>query len=215
MEVEKIEERLRALEIRVATVFAGGVVLLTCILGFFAYEKWLDIPSKVQAEFSAIVGMEKIKVIEDMYKKAKDIGPIISLLPIGSIIPWHKSLSEEVKLTAQWKECDGSVVNDQDSPYNGKILPKLNQEYLFLRGREVSGIYQEQDSTTIFIKGEKKAESKGGPFPYKHEDTLSRSKSAQVFSGKWEEPATELTFTFIDKEVRPANMSVVWIIKIK
>jgi len=38
-----------------------------------------------------------------------------------------------------WAECDGSVLSDADSPYNGDTLPDLNTTPLFLRSDIASG----------------------------------------------------------------------------
>lgn len=38
-----------------------------------------------------------------------------------------------------WVECDGSVLSDSDSPYNGETIPDLNNADRFLRGNSTSG----------------------------------------------------------------------------
>lgn len=38
-----------------------------------------------------------------------------------------------------WAECDGSVLSDADSPYNGATLPDLNSTQSFARGSSTSG----------------------------------------------------------------------------
>jgi len=207
-----VEERLRALELRVTSVFAGGAVLLACVLGFLAFEKWYDIPKKIEAAFDTQIGKEKREKIDSAYKKAINIESSLSILPVGSIIPWHKSLSKTSDLMAEWKECDGSVVNDKDSRYVNLRVPDLNKTRRFLRGGQISGIEQDQDWMPLEIKS-----SIEGPSRYTHGPVTvsSRSKSAKIFAGKWEQKANELTFTVKDGEVRPLNMSVVWIIKIK
>lgn len=38
-----------------------------------------------------------------------------------------------------WIECDGSVLSDSDSPYNGATIPDLNGDNKFLRSSDTSG----------------------------------------------------------------------------
>ena len=58
--------------------------------------------------------------------------------PIGSIIAWLKSFTNTPSIPSGWVECDGSVLSDADSVYNGATLPDLNGGE-FLRGDTTSG----------------------------------------------------------------------------
>jgi hypothetical protein len=102
-------------------------------------------------------------------------------------------------------------VTDADSPYFGVVLPDLNQTVmvgnesfsgLFLRGGETSGILQ-ADATAHngLVVNDRYAGSKSGG--ESGVDATSGSGGTIEFhvSG--------------DAETRPANMSVVWIIRIK
>lgn len=61
------------------------------------------------------------------------------LSPIGSVIAWLKSYTNTPQtLPTGWVECDGSVLSDADSVYNGQTLPDLNGGE-FLRGDTTSG----------------------------------------------------------------------------
>jgi hypothetical protein len=46
--------------------------------------------------------------------------------PIGTVKDWNKSFPDTPALDATWKECDGSVIDDVDSPYNGRRIDNLN-----------------------------------------------------------------------------------------
>jgi len=60
--------------------------------------------------------------------------------PIGSISWWHKSLTGCPALPAEWAECNGQVLNDVDSPFNGQTLPDINNTVKrFIRGGLASG----------------------------------------------------------------------------
>ncbi len=51
-----------------------------------------------------------------------------NVVPVGTIIAWHKSQSGTPALVAggRWVECNGQVLNDSLSPYNGQVVPNLN-----------------------------------------------------------------------------------------
>jgi hypothetical protein len=44
-----------------------------------------------------------------------------------------------------WVECNGQVLADPESPYNGQTMPSLNATGKFLRGSSVSGTMQTED----------------------------------------------------------------------
>jgi hypothetical protein len=69
----------------------------------------------------------------ELFNKTKNISPI------GSIMAWHKSLNGTPALSEGWVECNGQVINDTESHYNGETLPDLNNNNNFLRGNMVSG----------------------------------------------------------------------------
>ncbi len=61
------------------------------------------------------------------------------IVPIGSFLPWHKSFANTPALPDGWVECNGQVLSDSDSPYNGQTIPNLNGDNRFLRGNTTSG----------------------------------------------------------------------------
>jgi len=67
------------------------------------------------------------------------------IIPIGGIIAWCKSFSgvpslETQELQTLFVECDGSVLDDPDSPLDGQTIPDLNgANNRFLRGDSTSG----------------------------------------------------------------------------
>ena len=54
--------------------------------------------------------------------------PIIST-PIGSIIDWWQPQNQVSAIPDRFQLCDGSVVNDPQSPYNGQNLPNLINKF--------------------------------------------------------------------------------------
>ena len=60
--------------------------------------------------------------------------------PIGSVIAWLKDLTNTPSLPSNWVECNGQVLSDEDSVYDGQTIPNLNgTENRFLRGNATSG----------------------------------------------------------------------------
>ena len=62
--------------------------------------------------------------------------------PVGSIIAWHRTFANTPSLPDGWVECNGQVLSDSDSPYNGQTIPDLNASSgteRFLRGASTSG----------------------------------------------------------------------------
>jgi len=60
--------------------------------------------------------------------------------PIGSVIGWAKSITGVPQTLPQgWVECNGQVLSDANSPYNGETIPDLNGDNRYLRGNDTSG----------------------------------------------------------------------------
>jgi hypothetical protein len=64
-------------------------------------------------------------------------------------VAWAKSFSGTPStLPLGWVECDGTVISDSDSPFNGETLPDLNAGNRFLRGSTTSGALSGSDTHT-------------------------------------------------------------------
>jgi hypothetical protein len=70
------------------------------------------------------------------------------LVPIGGVVAWMKSLAvatgyPALALSSEFVECNGQVLADPESPWNGKTIPNLNGASAgtkrFLRGSATSG----------------------------------------------------------------------------
>ena len=48
------------------------------------------------------------------------------VVPVGTVMAWHKSLPGTPALPDGWAECNGQTISDGDSPYNGQAVPDLN-----------------------------------------------------------------------------------------
>lgn len=60
--------------------------------------------------------------------------------PVGTILPWAKQLGGHTPgIPTGWVECDGSVLSDAGSVYNGDTIPDLNGGNQIARGNSTSG----------------------------------------------------------------------------
>ena len=60
---------------------------------------------------------------------------------VGTIKAWHEDMTgmPSNMITAFWLACDGAVLTDAESPFNGQTLPDLNTTQRFLRGSATTG----------------------------------------------------------------------------
>lgn len=179
-----------------------------CGTPFECYEKSLQ---NLKESQQMIQGLAKqVNELKSQVDGLKSVA-----IPIGAIIAWHPDQKFSISQirSDSWKLCDGSEIQDKDSPLNGQKTPNLNGEGRFLRGRATSGLLEEQDWKSFYVKSDHG--------PYLHNEILipkSGYNNTGMFGGYWNaDPigANALRFKFDDSEIRPKNMSVVWIMRIK
>ena len=126
------------------------------------------------------------------------------LAPIGSITAWLKSFANVPALPAGWVECDGAVINDADSVFNGQNTPDLNGG-IFLEGQATSG-------------------ATGGSATMAHTHTATTGNNSSAVtpqSGSGDVAAASphthslTTSAASNDENRPPFYTVVWIMRIK
>lgn len=74
-----------------------------------------------------------------------------ALMPVGAVIPWLKSYTNTPALGTSWVECNGQVLSDVASVFNGQTIPDLNGNggtKRFLRGSATSGTTGGSDTQT-------------------------------------------------------------------
>lgn len=119
-----------------------------------------------------------------------------SLVPIGAIIPWAKSITSVPALPSTYLECNGQAVDDAESPIDGETLPDLNGNSNFLRGAATSG-------------------GTGGSSTHTH--TALANTSSKARKGQLAEECQALGHTHSTNSGNnlPPYYEVVWIIRIK
>ena len=127
--------------------------------------------------------------------------------PIGSIIAWHKSFTNTPALPNGWVECNGQVLSDAASVYNGQTIPDLNGSSRFLRGGAVSGTLQNDDL-------------KSHSHPYQtttwyYAERIAGTAYLDGGSGTTNGLHSDNTSAIGGSETRPINMSVVYIMRVK
>ncbi len=158
-------------------------------------------------------------------------------IPVGTIMAWHQNFKGKTPaLNDHWKKCDGTKVQDSESPYVNERVPNLNQPKYswnykgsFLRGHTSSGAWEDDkfqghlrsihvatnggsgnaaDFTTSNNSARAFTARNNKSCNYQYKDSKGNFLGAYITHGSYGGPRPS-------KETRPVSMSVVWIIKIK
>lgn len=172
----------------------------------------------LSAQLAAIEA--KLDTLQTTSPGTGDSTTINMTAPIGSIIAWHKSLNSSVTRPPEWVECNGQVLSDPESPYDGMTIPNLNGENRFLRGGTNSGTLQDdalQGHWHDAVQLDGAGISTGGGSGYhgvKARNTPQIGRNDLWGAGNPTADATNGTVR-IANETRPKNMAVVWLMKVK
>lgn len=200
-------------------------VLITCsaLVPLAIYAVNISKPHTFVAG-NAIVASEVNSNFDTLYTKVNALDSYHP--PVGAIIAWHKSLSGTPALSAggEWVECNGQLLSDAQSPYNGQTIPNLNGDpaganspgqsakvQMFLRGGITSGTGQldafQGHWHEIALAG-------GGSL---NQIAIPTATGTMVTSSSLGNAAPDGTngTPRTANETRPVNMSVVWIMKVK
>ena len=115
-------------------------------------------------------------------------------MPIGGVIAWLKSFTGTPSLPDGFVECNGQVLNDADSVYNGQTMPNLN-----------SGTYHR------FLRGSSTSGSTGGSVTHKH-NFLTYRVGITLGLVYYYFPATNSTYYVT---MYPRYYEVVWVMRVK
>ncbi len=174
---------------------------------------------------NSVLSPDVVKNFEANAARAEMI--VDGLLPIGTIIAWHKEVETKRGLSAGalpgvWVECNGPIKPGtpefiEDSVADLGHVPDLNGGARFLRGGHTSGI--PQDATLVPVVAEMgENELIFGAWapgaPYKDEDSIEPDNPQgrmSVEATRQGSPDNRIRAI----RVRPTNMSVVWIMRVK
>ena len=152
------------------------------------------------------------------------------ITPVGGIVAWHKDFTTGLALTDGWVECNGQVINDPRSPFNGLTVPNLNGDAtgadlpaplsgkyeVFLRGGTASGTVQtDQFASHAHWSGSAKVLNADGLNDHVVTQTSGEAASRRMFGGNNKAHLKTLSAAGSGTETRPVNMSVVWVMRIK
>lgn len=153
------------------------------------------------------------------------------IVPIGSIIPWHKSIPGVPALPDGWVECNGQVLEATGSPLHGQVIPDLNASGRFLRGATESGILQDdmmQNHRHLDSGHYHSFNLSNNGYPDGHSDRTANNYWMEHWRGNniWKNTNTTHAdlqgpsdwggnTPRVGNETRPVNMSVVWIMRVK
>lgn len=152
--------------------------------------------------------------------------------PVGSIVAWHPAMfpGSPPSLPSGWARCDGQLLSDAQSPLNGRTLPNLNGQHLFLRGATSSGTVQDDRMQTHrhLDSGHQHGftrprwfsfETANGEYIYNPESAAADGQTSTTHTGHAQlgDPVDSNGAATVrhGDETRPKNMGVVWIMRVR
>ena len=169
---------------------------------------------KVQSGGNVIIGTTTPEGTLDVKGAISGFG----IVPIGSIVAWHKGLTGVPDLPDGWVECNGDTLNDSDSPLNGQTIPDLNGEGRFLRGSSTSGVSQDDAFQGHLHNWQTHVARDGSGGGAVSSGSYDSTQSIRGYFGAASDSIATLGSygtPRVANETRPINMSVVWIMRVK
>lgn len=147
----------------------------------------------------------------------------IGVVPIGSIIAWHGNLVGVGSLPDGWVLCRGGTVYDVDSPINGRTIPNLNGNTTsssgdtsrgrFLRGGTISGFWETDQANNLRSVRGSGTTSSANLITLNNNGAISWLETDSYRGTGF--GSDRYGFQLRGVENRPANMTVIWIMRIK
>ncbi len=138
-------------------------------------------------------GVDTSQIKDDAVTDAK---ADLTLVPVGTILPWLKNYTSTPALSGDFVECGGQTLSDADSVFNGQVIPDLNGSNYFILGGSTSG-------TT------------GGQADIDLAHTHTIGAGAQVGTTSLNKSDTTASSLADNTNIEPPYYQVVWIIRIK
>ena len=134
------------------------------------------------------------------------------IIPVGAIIPWHKSKSGTPSLPEHYVECNGQTINDAESPYDGQTLPDLNGNNRFLRGSTTTGGTGGESTVTLTVS---EMPNHSHDIKLGYNDSTYNGVPEDTFEANSETGQTQSTGGSEAHENKPPYFDVVFIMRIK
>lgn len=120
----------------------------------------------------------------------------LGIVPVGAVVAWLKTFTNTPALLGLFVECNGQVLSDGDSVYDGETIPDLNGS----------------SGTERFLRGQTTSGGEGGSETHTHPFVATQSLSdsnANVSTVPRDNANTNTASTL------PSYHEVVWIMRIK
>ena len=144
---------------------------------------------------------------------ATEVAASAGFVPIGAILPWHKSFTNTPALPSGFVECNGQTLSDAGSVYNGQTIPNLNGDARFIRGGSTSGVEQADA-----MQGHRHGQTYNLWVNKNSGNNLGTGSSfADVDGGAILDPIADGVngTPRVADETRPINITMVWIMRVK
>jgi hypothetical protein len=119
--------------------------------------------------------------------------PVVGMVPIGAVVAWLPNFGSTPNLPPEFVKCNGSMIEDPESPFFGVMSPNLNEGSRFLWGNIQSGLV-------------------GGSTSHGHSVTVPAAFFGAVPPGPCALPGT---FNTTAANHVPPYYTVVWVMRIK
>lgn len=105
-----------------------SLTLLLFIIWYAAINVIWTNPSTLEVSDNSTLTAESWNKLLWNFQFLKGKVDTFNEVPIWTILAWHKNMAWVPSLPNWWVECNGSIINDIDSPLNWQSTPNLNNQ---------------------------------------------------------------------------------------
>ena len=209
----------------VTDVFRGNVAAATtnytkrAAIAAPANARYVKIGITITASAANTLTIDTLNVVSTPF------GAFTGIMPIGSIVAWHKTLTGVPTLPVGWVQCDGQTLSDKDSALDGQVIPDLNGSggataNRFLRGAATSGTTRADNvrQHTHDMTHGHTLDAEGGAQSGSHcnlQTTITRTAVSGLVNDFSGSTGNYPTSAGSPNETYPRHMDVVWIMRVK
>ena len=123
----------------------------------------------------------------------------VGVVPVGGVVAWMKAFPNTPALPDCFVECNGQILDDAGSLYNGQVIPNLNGN----------------GGTKRFLRGSTTSGSTGGSETHTHTGTTDSKSGSSGGGGGGVDIAHNHSFITNATSTLPSYYEVVWIMRVK